>query len=320
MMISTNTLIRTIGAISGLMMISIASVHVGMKIGTSMKEQRAQQGSRDNHRELQDATVPVTMPIHPHLQEKVYIPTTDLQEALDIIRNGLIDNTGNTTLFMDMLNNIPTSVNDITIEQYNNSNELAEVRAISWLLYMDMNYHYKELLITRYALTYMYYYHNGTNWKYNNTNQLSINHHHCNWYGITCCKNLLTSPVCANISTSNADGITEIDLYNQSISSNINTPIYLLFHNDLQSIFLNENNLTGIIPEYLLTLPKLSKLYLQHNQLTGTVPNNVYNGVLGKALYTIIKITPSFFPFLFPFPFSYQSSFFLSLLTFIIIN
>jgi hypothetical protein len=45
----------------------------------------------------------------------------------------------NQMLFMDMLRNITTDVQDITVDQGNDRNELPELRAVSWLLYQDVN-------------------------------------------------------------------------------------------------------------------------------------------------------------------------------------
>ena len=40
----------------------------------------------------------------------------------------------------------------------------------------------------------------------------------------------------------------------------------------LHIVWLNHNNLTGGIPEFFGSMPKLEQLYLQHNQLNGDIP------------------------------------------------
>jgi hypothetical protein len=139
--------------------------------------------------------------------------------------------------------------------------------------------------MTRYSLAYMYYRYDGMNWNTEMCHHwLSPTHHHCEWNGVVCCRDFLVSRVCANQTISKADDITELDLYQHNMTGVI-SPIFLLFP-ALQSLFLNENQLNGTVPDYLFTtlLPKLSKLYLQHNLFNGTLPQNQYNGVLGKEM------------------------------------
>jgi hypothetical protein len=244
---------------------AVISVNIGIAIGNSI----------NNNRRSTPASSMQKFAPHPHLAERRLTAIEDPQKMLEHLREKLAGNPG----VEAMAKNIPTTVAELK-DQSNVATALPEVRAASWLIH-ENKVNAEEFLLSRYALAHIYYNNGGLSWN-NTQNWLSPTESHCTWYGITCCKNFLFSPVCANI-TADPDGVTELDLYNNNLIGTIPKSIALL--TDVQSIFLSENWLTGSIPSENVFQPlkKLLKLYLQHNTLTGSVPD-IWNGVLGTFL------------------------------------
>lgn len=193
------------------------------------------------------------------------------QEELDFVR-GQLANDSNTAQYLKV---IPKSVAelqsvDVTADPY--------VRAASWLVTVD-TVNAQDQAVNRFALASIFYATHGEAWT-NRTNWLT-SENHCDWYGITCCAKLQGAINCSSV-TSFSD-IAQIDLYNNKLVGPIPTALSLL--KQLQSLFMNENALTGKVPgPVLAALPRFTKLYLQHNQLTGTVPAELNtNGIFGMC-------------------------------------
>ena len=263
-MLSKSTIL---GMVVFTVFLSAISVNVGIFIGDQIGARYYGTTSNSNEGSI---VIP-----HPHLGPRQLTAIANPQQKLDYLLSSIRENT---VVGESYFKTIPTKVADL-VGLDKDTTAAPEVRAASWLVHKDST-NAQEVIVQRFALAFMYYNNDGTEWT-KSDNWLSPTESHCTWYGITCCKNFLFSPVCANV-TADPDGITELDMYNNNLSGEIPSSIALL--TDLQSIFLSENWLTGSIPQDVFkTLPKLLKLYLQHNNLSGDVPD-VHNGILGTLM------------------------------------
>jgi hypothetical protein len=194
------------------------------------------------------------------------------QHELDYLRDQLAQDI-NLSKYLEV---IPTTVAELTGKADVTTAD-PYVRAAAWLVTVDTT-NAKEQTNSRFALAAIYYVTGGAAWT-DKTNWLTEKHH-CEWYGVTCCQNLLASAKCVSTSF---DGIVEIDLYKNNLAGPIPESIALL--KELQAIFLSENAMTGSIPGSVFAqLPQFNKLYVQHNQLTGTVPADLdTNGIFGTS-------------------------------------
>lgn len=250
------------------------SVNVGIIIGKNMKSSNNNNSMKQTTTTTQGSNT-VKHPFY-YMERQLQQVTFDTpQQELDYVREQL----RTYPALVDMVENIPTTVEEL-VGKETDTTALSEIRAIAWLIQQDTTLNVQSDVMTRFALAHLFY-HTGGESNWNNTNNwLSTTEHHCTWYGVTCCKNFMFSPVCANVTISKPNDVTELDLYNNNLIGSI--PSTLVLFQSVQSIFLSENWLTGTIPSVNVfqSMPKLLKLYLQHNTLTGTVPD-VWNGVLG---------------------------------------
>jgi hypothetical protein len=111
--------------------------------------------------------------------------------------------------------------------------------ASEWLVNVDILVNEKNM-IRRLALATIYYQNGGTNWT-NTSNWLSSKGH-CDWFGVTCCKELIKdeAPTCFH---EDPDAIIDLNLGDNHLSGPM-TPIYALL-TDLRSLDLSFNQLTG---------------------------------------------------------------------------
>ena len=136
----------------------------------------------------------------------------------------------------------------------------------------------------RVALIAIYNSTNGDNWRYghssiaNGTEWLGIKGTECNWYGVTCTSdsvtslslvdNLLTGKIPQEIS--NLENLTQLLLSRNAIGGEIPGEIGSLKNLNNLSLFINE--LTGTIPPELGALESLTDLWLNNNSLSGSIP------------------------------------------------
>lgn len=171
------------------------------------------------------------------------------------------------------LASLPAQVSAYSILQAEDETLDPVVRAAAWLVTVDP-VNTKEWAVTRFALAAIYYTTGGEAWT--NSAEWFGEKSHCEWYGVTCCQEIHSSLRCDSTSF---DGVVELDLYNNNLAGPIPVTIGLL--QELQSLFMSENAMTGSIPGAVFaSMPVFAKLYLQHNQLTGTIPVEVdTNGI-----------------------------------------
>lgn len=151
---------------------------------------------------------------------------------------------------------------------WQDSSASPQERAMSWLLFEDVDWNSREEIGERWALASIYYALGGDDWT-TATNWLS-SEPVCEWDHINCDSFLNT--------------IDEIDLSNNNLVGTI--PNEFVMFNATQSLWLRENSLTGPVPnEAFGSMPRLSILYLDNNKLTGTISSEIRNnGVLSKSI------------------------------------
>lgn len=202
-------------------------------------------------------------------------PATQISDAdeLAFVRDILLTNyTGNYTGYEA----IPAAIESL-VGKADDTKADPVVRAASWLVTVDQT-NVQEHALTRFALAVIYYTTGGAGWK-NNSEWLSAANH-CDWYGVACCQDVPASRFCAEFDSLN---LVEIDLYDNNLVGTIPHSFEVL--TDLQSLFLNENWLTGEIPATAFgLLPKFQKLYLSNNKLSGKIPPGLHtNDIFGKC-------------------------------------
>jgi Leucine-rich repeat (LRR) protein len=93
---------------------------------------------------------------------------------------------------------------------------------------------------------------------------------HCRWQGITCDEN---------------NRVTKIYLSGLALSGSLPQGNELAQFENLEMLYLGENEITGGLPENLFQVTSLKHLYLQNNSLSGTVPLNLGNLVNLVGIY-----------------------------------
>jgi hypothetical protein len=184
------------------------------------------------------------------------------QEELDMILSELSSN----SILSDKVSAIPNTVAALA----STSSADPFTQAASWLTNVDAT-NAKEDVISRFALAVVFYTTNGTSWT-NATNWLS-SEYHCNWFGVSCCDNMIGVAVCRPDSFGQ---IVELDLYKNNLVGPIPTSVVLL--SSLHVMYLSKNGLTGSLPgQALASMKNFAKLYAQYNYLTGTIPSELAN-------------------------------------------
>jgi hypothetical protein len=272
-------------AITGVL-VSVLSVNIGIVIGNSVDTtgwyntdtlaqvvgQQRQNGQHD-----------LTKIPHPHMYDRRHLmeSLTDPQMRLDKIRAAIQTAASyNSTKMIGltkMYQTIPSTVVELSTKAATSA--VPEILAAHWIVSndtVDMIGTVEDHIVRRFALAVMYYTTEGKESWTNTTNWLNPNAMHCDWYGITCCKDFLFSPVCADPLVDQY-GITELDLHNNSLMGPIPSTVPLL--NDVQAVWFSQNYLNGTVPIDFVdgtnNNKKLLKVYLHHNQLEGTIPDIV---------------------------------------------
>jgi hypothetical protein len=121
----------------------------------------------------------------------------------------------------------------------------------------------------RAALVALYNSTDGANWV-NNDNWLDGDPCFNSWYGVTCANGEYSESEDFAAST-----VTQLGLDNNGLSGSI--PDELADLSGLSSLNLSYNNLTGELPEALGDLPNMFQLWLHENSLTGNIPESFGN-------------------------------------------
>ena len=116
-----------------------------------------------------------------------------------------------------------------------------------------------EVLVEFYESTGGCYWTNGSdNWlNTENLPSISTRDPFCDWYGVTCETDCVTS--C---------DVVGLDLWNNNLNGTLPESLFLL--SELQSVELRSNRLSGTIPTTLALLPSLTRLVLDGNRMTGS--------------------------------------------------
>ncbi|KAL3909817.1 MAG: hypothetical protein SGARI_002409, partial [Bacillariaceae sp.] len=138
-----------------------------------------------------------------------------------------------------------------------NASATPQQKAMSWLLYQD------ELKdpaqsVQRFAFASMYFQNGGSSWA---TSE--------GW--------LTSAPLCEwdHINCDSRGVLQEVDFSEQNLSGDIAIEMAMM-GDDLQSIIMSRNSLSGPIPgDIFAELPVLGLLYLDNNILTGSVPETL---------------------------------------------
>jgi hypothetical protein len=160
-------------------------------------------------------------------------------------------------------------------------------QALWWAVYEDHHASFPDELVSRFALTVLYFHQGGQEWKRSRQWLSSdaicgppgYSHHfdyanqHQNgtqqepWEGVKC-----------DLSQRK---VQELDLANNGLTGHLAPTLALL--TNLQVLWLNYNQLSGPVPEILGTIPHLTMLFLQKNSFTGSIPTTLNdNGALRK--------------------------------------
>lgn len=111
----------------------------------------------------------------------------------------------------------------------------------------------------------------------------NISTHYCRWRGVMCTQKRPWRVSGLNLTGQNIGGEITPSLANLPFLSILDLSSNLLVgqlphlngHQQLDTIYLNDNSLGGTIPESLTNCSKLSNLDLHSNQLTGAIPPNI---------------------------------------------
>jgi hypothetical protein len=175
---------------------------------------------------------------------------------------------------------IPKTVAEVASAASSSSDPF--VQAAFWLTGTD-TVNAKEFAVTRFALAVTFYTDAGTNWK-NSTNWLSPSYH-CDWFGVGCCDHIIGSTLCQ---VDSFGRVIELDLYRNNLVGPVPESVALFPY--LQTLYFNENALTGSIPiSALASLKNFSRLYLAYNYLTGNIPSELgSSGYLSTSYFCSI--------------------------------
>ena len=184
---------------------------------------------------------------------------------------------------------VPKDAAELT-NKHQDVNAAPEIRAASWSIQTpaaaddkkSVSAHNEQYqLVRRFALATVYYNHGGETWT-DATNWLSLAVSHCDWKGVTCCRDLSTGVQC-NLEPLQA--VAELDLRENNLTGPLSDVLILL--RELQSFNVAHNAVTGgINSKALRELPNLQKLYLNDNQLTGTIAKDINkSGKLGESKF-----------------------------------
>jgi hypothetical protein len=131
-------------------------------------------------------------------------------------------------------------------------------KAMDWLLFQD-EFKDAEQSVFRFALASIYFQMSGPNWV--SSDGWLTSGHLCEWDHITC---------------DNRKVMQELDLAEQDMTGTLPMDIALLAGTGIRSIMMSRNNISGPIPGGVLaSLSSLSILYLDNNALTGTIPEEL---------------------------------------------
>ena len=161
-----------------------------------------------------------------------------------------------------------------------------EGKCRDWIIYsnqiklsIDDNETGEERAQQRYILCVFYHATNGEYW--NTMNWLNAELSECEWYGIGCTNNTnlvrsidlpdknITGPIQKEIQS--LSQLEYLNLVNNSISSSIPEDFFDLM-DEMQWLKLEDNQLTGIIPQKSTGTSKLQYLKVSYNELEGEVP------------------------------------------------
>lgn len=224
------------------------------------------------------------------------------QDVLDMVREELRRN----SFTQSYVSALPNSAAQLR----SSDSSPSILQATHWLVRQDELVDQKNI-IRRLTLATIYHENGGAGWR-NSTNWLSNNKHHCDWFGVICCRHeqQKVAPSCVG---EDPDTVVELNLSINQLTGRI-TPIFALA-TDLRRLDLSYNELTGMpkkvgrisfahekrashpisrsfagtIPSQELgSLPTLMSLSLQHNQLSGELDEALrQNGVL--RTYDLMK-------------------------------
>jgi FlaG/FlaF family flagellin (archaellin) len=259
---------REILIVAGCITVMIAATVIGVALG-SHKSGEAQLGVTRINPATGLRESAYTLPPPPALttiSDEQELSALQQAIAMDAVMNKFADQIQGTTADLAGNHEDPT--------------QTPYVRAASWLVTVD-TYNKEEAVVNRFALVSLYYAFNGIGWA-NQTNWLSETTPHCDWHGVFCCDALPAASQCAAKDAKtgkmrNRDpyyDVIEIDLFKNNLTGSI--PESLGLFKEVQSIFLNHNEITGQIPTGVFRyLPMLDSLFLQLNKLTGNVPADI---------------------------------------------
>jgi hypothetical protein len=157
----------------------------------------------------------------------------DTQARLDYVREQLRRNEFTSSYLTD----VPETVGEL------NANSIIPIeQAAYWLANEDELVDEKNI-IRRLTLATIYLQNGGANWN-NSTSWLS-SESHCNWYGVSCCRDFLED-VALTCFDDDQDSIADLTLDDNQLAGQV-TPIFALL-TDLRSLDLSFNQLTGKRP------------------------------------------------------------------------
>lgn len=131
-------------------------------------------------------------------------------------------------------------------------------KAMDWLLFQD-ELKDPEQSVVRFAFVSLYFQMDGPNWTSAEgwLSSTSI----CEWEHISC---------------DSRGVLQEVDMDENNMGGNIPVEIALLSDTAIQSFLMSGNNISGSIPGGVFaSLPRLGILYLNNNNLTGVVPSEL---------------------------------------------
>mmetsp|Transcript_2510 Transcript_2510/g.3690 ORF Transcript_2510/g.3690 Transcript_2510/m.3690 type:complete len:670 (-) Transcript_2510:69-2078(-) len=161
----------------------------------------------------------------------------------------------------------------------------SQVRAAEWLVRNDplrlLGANSKTPLarvFQRYVLVAIYYELNGANWK-NNDGWLSDDHE-CRWYGVSCADKTIPSTSLFEAGQSQIGQLTteeqvlvQLDLEENGLSGNLPDEIGSLSDCTVLSVY--GNDIAGTLPSSLGQMVALNKLWLEDNEFSGSLPSEI---------------------------------------------
>ncbi|KAK9758377.1 hypothetical protein RND81_01G225800 [Saponaria officinalis] len=114
----------------------------------------------------------------------------------------------------------------------------------------------------------------------------------CSWHGVQCKNDIVVALQLPGFSLSaqippgifkNLTSLKLLSLRFNQISGNLPSDLGLC--TQIRSIYLQDNNFTGVIPEFFTQLKKIVRLNLANNDFTGEIPRSLRNLTRLKTLY-----------------------------------